>query len=113
MIRYVLYVRVLSLRHTYFPYPVSSQTLNYHISCASSAVIGQFGHCNQDLLNLLLTGRATSNVMDGQVAFVCCVCSAIVCVIVVSHVSWIIVQCKFDFLFSALAFTGRLSFTLG
>ena len=33
-------------------------------------VIGQFGHCNQDLINLLLTGRATSNVMDGQV----CLC---------------------------------------
>lgn len=31
------------------------------------AVIGQFGHCNQDLINLLLTGRATSNVMDGEV----------------------------------------------
>ena len=30
-------------------------------------MIGQFGHCNQDLLNLLLTGRATSNVMDGEV----------------------------------------------
>lgn len=34
-------------------------------------MIGQFGHCNQDLLNLLLTGRATSNVMDGQVASFC------------------------------------------
>ena len=31
-------------------------------------VIGQFGHCNQDLVNLLLTGRATSNVMDGEVS---------------------------------------------
>ena len=31
-------------------------------------VIGQFGHCNQDLLNLLLTGRATSNVLDGEMA---------------------------------------------
>ena len=30
-------------------------------------MIGQFGHCNQDLVNLLLTGRATSNVMDGEV----------------------------------------------
>lgn len=29
-------------------------------------VIGQFGHCNQDLINLLLTGKATSNVMDGE-----------------------------------------------
>jgi hypothetical protein len=30
------------------------------------AVIGQFGHCNQDMLNLLLTGQATSNVIDGE-----------------------------------------------
>ena len=30
------------------------------------AVIGQFGHCNQELINLLLTGRATSNVIDGE-----------------------------------------------
>jgi hypothetical protein len=30
-------------------------------------VIGQFGHCNQDLINLLLTGRATSNVIDGEI----------------------------------------------
>lgn len=40
----------------------------YHVkSYLSPAVIGQFGHCNQDLINLLLTGRATSNVMDGEV----------------------------------------------
>ena len=30
-------------------------------------VIGQFGHCTQELMNLLLTGRATSNVFDGDV----------------------------------------------
>jgi hypothetical protein len=29
------------------------------------AVIGSYGHCNQELVNLLLTGRATSNVFDG------------------------------------------------
>lgn len=28
---------------------------------------GQFGHCSQELLNLLLTGHATSNVIDGVV----------------------------------------------
>jgi hypothetical protein len=33
-----------------------------------SVVIGQFGHCNQDLINLLLTGRATSNVFDGEMS---------------------------------------------
>eukprot|EP01042_Synura_sphagnicola_P000653 gene653-722_t len=27
-------------------------------------VIGQFGHCNQELINLLLTGRATSNLWE-------------------------------------------------
>jgi len=32
-----------------------------------STLIGQFGHCNQELINLLLTGRATSNVMDGNI----------------------------------------------
>eukprot|EP01036_Dinobryon_divergens_P031050 gene31050-40388_t len=32
-----------------------------------NTLIGQFGHCNQDLINLLLTGRATSNVIDGEI----------------------------------------------
>lgn len=32
-----------------------------------NSLIGQFGHCNQDLINLLLSGRATSNVMDGEI----------------------------------------------
>jgi ubiquitin carboxyl-terminal hydrolase MINDY-3/4 len=30
-------------------------------------VIGQFGHCTQELMNLLLTGEASSNVFDGQI----------------------------------------------
>ena len=30
-------------------------------------VIGQFGHCTQELMNLLLTGRASSNIFDGDV----------------------------------------------
>lgn len=30
-------------------------------------MIGQFGHCNQDLVNLLLSGKAISNVMDGDI----------------------------------------------
>ena len=30
-------------------------------------VIGNFGHCNQELINLLLVGQATSNVFDGEV----------------------------------------------
>jgi len=32
-----------------------------------NSLIGHFGHCNQDLINLLLSGRATSNVMDGEI----------------------------------------------
>jgi ubiquitin carboxyl-terminal hydrolase MINDY-3/4 len=30
-------------------------------------VIGQFGHCTQELINLLLLGEAVSNVFDGDV----------------------------------------------
>ena len=33
----------------------------------TAPLIGQFGHCGQELVNLLLTGRATSNVFDGAV----------------------------------------------
>ena len=33
-----------------------------------NTLIGQFGHCSQELVNVLLTGRATSNVMDGNIA---------------------------------------------
>lgn len=33
---------------------------------SSSTLIGQFGHCNQELLNLLLAGRATGTVIDGD-----------------------------------------------
>ncbi|TYZ59307.1 hypothetical protein PybrP1_001186 [[Pythium] brassicae (nom. inval.)] len=32
-----------------------------------AALTGQFGHCSQELLNLLLTGCAVSNVFDGSV----------------------------------------------
>ena len=32
-----------------------------------NTLLGPFGHCNQELINLLLTGRATTNVMDGDV----------------------------------------------
>ena len=34
-------------------------------SCLS-VVIGNFGHCTQELMNLLLVGQATSNVFDGS-----------------------------------------------
>jgi len=33
-----------------------------------NTLIQQFGHCSQDLINLLLTGRATSNVWDGNIS---------------------------------------------
>lgn len=35
----------------------------YHIMFT---VIGSFGHCTQEMVNLLLSGRATSNVFDGS-----------------------------------------------
>jgi hypothetical protein len=34
---------------------------------SAATLTGQFGHCSQELLNLLLTGSATSNVFDGSV----------------------------------------------
>lgn len=34
---------------------------------SSDLVIGQFGHCTQELMNLLLLGEAVSNVFDGDV----------------------------------------------
>jgi hypothetical protein len=33
----------------------------------ANGLVGQFGHCSQELINLLLTGYATSNVLDGEV----------------------------------------------
>ena len=33
----------------------------------STTLIGQFGHCSQELLNLLLCGAASSNVFDGSI----------------------------------------------
>lgn len=35
---------------------------------ASNTLIGPYGHCSQELLNLLLTGVASSNIMDGDVS---------------------------------------------
>ena len=32
-------------------------------------VVGSFGHCTQELMNLLLVGQATSNVFDGSMPF--------------------------------------------
>eukprot|EP00437_Effrenium_voratum_P060365 CAMPEP_0181505410 /NCGR_PEP_ID=MMETSP1110-20121109/58038_1 /TAXON_ID=174948 /ORGANISM="Symbiodinium sp., Strain CCMP421" /LENGTH=58 /DNA_ID=CAMNT_0023634383 /DNA_START=59 /DNA_END=231 /DNA_ORIENTATION=- len=31
----------------------------------STPLIGRFGHCSQELVNLMLIGEATSNVFDG------------------------------------------------
>lgn len=39
----------------------------------SSHLTGQFGHCTQELLNLLLSGQAVSNVFDGSVPLGDCV----------------------------------------
>mmetsp|Transcript_26172 Transcript_26172/g.61041 ORF Transcript_26172/g.61041 Transcript_26172/m.61041 type:complete len:536 (+) Transcript_26172:114-1721(+) len=32
-------------------------------------LVGRFGHCSQELVNLCLTGRASTNVFDGDLAF--------------------------------------------
>lgn len=59
------------------------------------ALVVEHGYCAQELVNLLLTGRATSNVFDGsrrQPAFVpgfcCCSCGIVLCRVVyfASHV---------------------------
>jgi ubiquitin carboxyl-terminal hydrolase MINDY-3/4 len=34
----------------------------------SNTLIGPFGHCAQELLNLLLTGAASSNILDGNIS---------------------------------------------
>lgn len=34
-----------------------------------SPLIGNHGHCNQELVNLFLTGRATTNCFDGEKVF--------------------------------------------
>jgi len=33
----------------------------------AGALTGQFGHCNQELMNLLISGESTSQVHDGLV----------------------------------------------
>lgn len=34
---------------------------------STTPLIGQFGHCSQELMNLVLCGYASSNVFDGTV----------------------------------------------
>lgn len=33
---------------------------------ADVCLTGEYGYCSQELVNLLLTGRATTNVFDGE-----------------------------------------------
>ncbi|RLN50362.1 hypothetical protein BBJ29_006462 [Phytophthora kernoviae] len=42
-------------------------TVREEMDDPTNALTGAFGHCTQELLNLLLTGRAVSNVFDGSV----------------------------------------------
>jgi hypothetical protein len=49
-------------------FQIIHEIIIYHLFVLYFIVIGQFGHCNQDLINLLLTGRATSNVFDGEMS---------------------------------------------
>ena len=43
------------------------QTIRNDMDDEKNSMIGQFGHSSQDLINLLLSGRAASNVFDGIV----------------------------------------------
>ncbi|KAL4100025.1 hypothetical protein PRIC1_007822 [Phytophthora ramorum] len=42
-------------------------TVREEMDDPATALTGAFGHCTQELLNLLLTGKAVSNVFDGSV----------------------------------------------
>ena len=43
----------------------SIQSVKDDMDDHTTPLIGRFGHCSQELVNLMLTGRATSNVFDG------------------------------------------------
>ena len=42
------------------------ETLKLDMDDFENPMVGRFGHCSQELVNLMLTGKATSNVFDGQ-----------------------------------------------
>lgn len=44
------------------------QRVSQDMDMESNTLIGAFGYCSQELLNLLLTGSANSNIMDGNVS---------------------------------------------
>lgn len=44
------------------------ERLESDMDISDNTLIGRFGHCTQDLINLLLTGRASSNCMDGNMS---------------------------------------------
>merc|ERR1711988_364954 len=41
-------------------------TVKEDMDDSQTPLIGRFGHCNQDLVNLMLIGEATTNVFDGS-----------------------------------------------
>jgi len=43
------------------------ETTKEDMDDCENSMLGQFGHCTQDLINLLLSGRSVSNVFDGNV----------------------------------------------
>lgn len=45
------------------------EALRHDMDDASTPLVGVFGHCAQELVNLCLTGRAVTNVFDGNVTF--------------------------------------------
>mmetsp|Transcript_32701 Transcript_32701/g.33346 ORF Transcript_32701/g.33346 Transcript_32701/m.33346 type:complete len:586 (+) Transcript_32701:156-1913(+) len=44
------------------------ETVRNDMDDAESSLLGQYGHCTQELVNLLLTGSAVSNVFDGDMS---------------------------------------------
>lgn len=45
------------------------EVLKRDMDDASAPLVGVFGHCAQELVNLCLTGRAVTNVFDGNITF--------------------------------------------
>eukprot|EP01035_Chromulina_nebulosa_P017029 gene17029-22535_t len=51
------------------PYEEGIDNIRSDMDIPTNTLIGQYGHCTQELINLLLTGVASSNVQDGNSSF--------------------------------------------
>jgi hypothetical protein len=65
---------VMSLVATRGPYTISRESDDYGNNCKLTS---QFGHCSQELMNLLLTGQAVSNAFDHTMEVADVVCRGI------------------------------------